>query len=192
MVFDQPEERRKFVAVLLFFATIQFLLFVQIAEYVATNFSVSTNTISHLGAYGQTYIFNSSIIILGLVEIISAILLMKLFPKLFSIFLALGGIGAIGVGVFNENYIGSVHLIFALLAFLFSSLVPFVIFIYKKKDPVTFIWVLMGILSLAALVLYMNKIYLGLGNGGMERMIMYPNIIWAMGFGSALYYHKWD
>ena len=28
--------------------------------------------------------------------------------------------------------------------------------------------------------------------GGMERMIMYPNIIWAMGFGSALYYHKWD
>ncbi len=31
MVFDQPEERRKFVAVLLFFATIQFLLFVQIA-----------------------------------------------------------------------------------------------------------------------------------------------------------------
>ena len=30
---------------------------------------------------------------------------------------------------------------------------------------------------------YVPGIYLGLGKGGMERLIVYPNLLWALGFG---------
>lgn len=41
----------------------------------------------------------------------------------------------------------------------------------------------MGSASIFALVLYGLNIYLGLGPGGMERMIAYPVLLWAIGFG---------
>ena len=169
----------------------QFLLFVSIAEFVATNFTVSGNTISHLGIDNAPYIFNTTIIILGLSEIIAGYFLRENFSKLFSIFLIIGGIGAIGVGIFNEDF-GKIHLLFALLAFVFSSLGTYVIFFKKRKDLMTSMWAMLGTVALIALILFISSIYLGLGKGGMERMIMYPNIIWALGFSASLYYGKWD
>ncbi len=191
MALTEISDKKKFSGAVMFFGAMQFLLFVSIAEFVATNFSVSTNTISHLGIDNAPYIFNTTIIILGLAEIVAAYFLMDDFSKLFSIFLILGGIGAIGVGIFNEDF-GKIHLIFALLAFLFSSIATYVIFFTKRKDLMTFMWAMLGTVALAALILYMFSIYLGLGNGGMERMIMYPNIIWALGFSASLYYGKWE
>ncbi|MCX9076244.1 MAG: hypothetical protein OIN88_16610 [Candidatus Methanoperedens sp.] len=41
-------------------------------------------------------------------------------------------------------------------------------------------------MTLAALVLYGSDIYLGLGPGGMERMIAYPVLLWGTGFGGYL------
>ena len=48
-----------------------------------------------------------------------------------------------------------------------------------------YICVLLGAISLAALALYHANIDLGIG-WGMERMIVYPALIWAMVFGGYL------
>ena len=42
----------------------------------------------------------------------------------------------------------------------------------------------LGIITLVAVVLLGAKVYLGLGAGGMERIIAYPLIIWAIGTGA--------
>ena len=191
MALSAIADKKKFSGAVLFFGAMQFLLFVSIAEFVATNFTVSGNTISHLGIDNAPYIFNTTIIILGLSEIIAGYFLRENFSKLFSIFLVIGGIGAIGVGIFNEDF-GKIHLLFALLAFVFSSLGTYVIFFKKRKDLMTSMWAMLGTVALIALILYSLSIDLGLGKGGMERMIMYPNIIWAIGFSASLYYGKWD
>ena len=38
--------------------------------------------------------------------------------------------------------------------------------------------------ALLALVLVLSTTYLGLGLGGMERMVAYPLLLWEVGFGS--------
>jgi hypothetical protein len=41
-------------------------------------------------------------------------------------------------------------------------------------------------MCLGALILFIGKIDLGLGVGGMERMILYPILMWGAGFGGYL------
>ena len=41
-------------------------------------------------------------------------------------------------------------------------------------------------MSLLALILLIGNIYVGLGVGGMERMIVYPILIWMIGFAGFL------
>src|SRR2546428_13761903 len=47
--------------------------------------------------------------------------------------------------------------------------------------------VLLGLLSLAALGVYISKTYIGLGPGGMERMIVWPVLAWGLAFGGHLF-----
>jgi hypothetical protein len=44
--------------------------------------------------------------------------------------------------------------------------------------------ILLGITTLVALALYIEGKYLGLGPGGMERMIVYPALLWGIIIGS--------
>jgi hypothetical protein len=52
--------------------------------------------------------------------------------------------------------------------------------------PFSAISVVLGLMTLAALVLFGMGEYLGLGVGGMERMIAYPAVMWGAGFGGYL------
>jgi len=45
---------------------------------------------------------------------------------------------------------------------------------------------LLGALTLSSLMLFVLGNYIGLGAGGMERMIAYPVILWGVGFGGYL------
>jgi hypothetical protein len=68
------------------------------------------------------------------------------------------------------------------MAFLFGNLA--VIWSSKMvRSPLSYLFVLLGLVGLLALVLFGADIYLGLGAGGMERMIFYPAMFWAIGFG---------
>jgi hypothetical membrane protein len=130
-------------------------------------------------------IFNSSVFLMGLLILIGAYFFQRAFNfKLLTLLLVLTAIGAMGVGVFTEHS-GNVHLVVSLIAFLFGGLSS--IESYKLvKRPFSIIAVILGLMALGALVLYGAQIYLGLGVGGMERMIVYPILLWGAGIGGYL------
>nr|WP_243666344.1 DUF998 domain-containing protein [Vulcanisaeta sp. JCM 16159] len=74
----------------------EFLLSMLVAEAIYPGYSVSRNYISDLGVGPTAIIFNTSIIVMGLLLIIAAVLLYRL-NKVFAITIALTGIGAAGV-----------------------------------------------------------------------------------------------
>ncbi|BDR91916.1 DUF998 domain-containing protein [Vulcanisaeta souniana] len=172
---------------LIFIGVAEFLLLMLTAEALYPGYSVSRNYISDLGVGPTAVIFNSSIIIMGLLLIIAAILTWKL-SKVFAVTIALTGIGAMGVGIFPET-VHPFHLIFALIAFLFASISSYPT-IKISRSPGRVLWPILGTIGLIALILYIMHMYLGLGPGGMERMIVYPNLTWALAFSAELMNYK--
>ncbi|MDA4128594.1 MAG: DUF998 domain-containing protein [Thaumarchaeota archaeon] len=179
---------------LIFVGGAQYGIGLILAEIFYPNYNVATNTVSDLGATcGSTCqifqpsstIFNGSIVILGVLFIIAAYLLKRAsFSKLFIALGAIAGVGAVGVGTFPETT-GIFHSIFSLIVFLFAGLSA--IAAYRvEKPPLTYLSVILGLFTLVSLVLYVGEIYLGLGPGGMERMIVYPVLLWVIGFGGHL------
>ncbi len=165
---------------------VQFGFFMLIAEFLYPGYSVSQNYISDLGVGPQPSqtIFTVSIILFGLFALIGAYLYSKTVEgRLFSILIAIAGIGGIGVGLFNENT-GWPHSMFAFFAFFFSALAA--VYSYKLlPSPTKYFAVVLGLISIAALVLLATKTYLGLGVGGMERMIFYPVLFWGIMFAGS-------
>ena len=178
-------DNRKVVGALLFIASVQCVLGIIIAEALYPGYSTSENYISDLGVGPSALIFNSSVFLLGVFAVAGAYFIQRAFgSRLFSVLLILTGVGAMGVGLFPENF-GIIHGIASLITFLFGGLSA--IMSYKlQKPPLSYFSVLLGALSLVALVLFISGTYLGLGKGGMERMIAYPTLLWGVGFGSHL------
>lgn len=176
---------RKVAGALLFVGSVQCLLGLVIAEALYPGYSVSENYISDLGVGTTSLIFNSSVFLLGVFAVIAIYFIQRaLGSRLLSVVWTLTGVGAMGVGLFSENF-GTVHTIASLITFLFGGLSAIVS--YKlQKPPLSYFSVLLGALSLVALVLFISGTYLGLGKGGMERMIAYPVLLWGVGFGSHL------
>ncbi|MGC8999082.1 MAG: DUF998 domain-containing protein [Candidatus Bathyarchaeia archaeon] len=186
----------KIAGTLIFVGAVQFILCMIMAECLYPKYSISENYISDLGIGATAPIFNISVFLLGATVAASAYLLKRMVQsKILSVFLTLCGIGAMGVGIFPENFPGMVHTVFSLIAFLFGALSA--ITSYKiQKPPMSYFAISMGIMSLTALTIFMvGEIYLHyfnsainliIGLGGMERMIAYPILLWAIGFGGYL------
>ena len=172
----------------LFSGSVLMLLLVHLAEFLYPDYSVSENYISDLGVgpMPSRAVFTAAIIVFGLMSLISSALMRRSHPRSSIWFLlAASGVGAIGVGTFNEDGLPTVHAVFALIAFLFGNLAA--IYSYRiVRSPLSYIFVLLGIMGLAALALFASNTYLGLGAGGMERMIFYPAMLWTLGFGAYL------
>jgi len=175
----------KVAGTLLFSGAVQFLLGLIIAEALYPNYSVSGNYISDLGVGSTALIFNSSVFVLGLLAVAGAYFIREAFKSNFLfIILILTGIGAMMVGLFPETA-GVMHTIASLVTFLFGGLAAIVS--YKvEKSPFSYLSVVLGAMGLVALGLLASGNYLGLGVGGMERMIAYPVLLWAVGFGAHL------
>ena len=175
----------KVAGTLFFIAASQFILSLIIAEALYPNYSISTNYISDLGVGPSSTVFNTSVFLMGLLLIIGTYFLQHAFnSRILTVLLFLTAIGTMGVGVFTENS-GTTHMVVSLIAFLFGGLSA--IASYKLlKLPFSAISVIMGAMSLGALALFAAKIDLGLGAGGMERMIAYPILTWGVGFGGHL------
>lgn len=178
--------------VAIFVGSAQFSLCLVLAEILFPNYNVSTNYISDLGAFcpsagpcviePSANVFNGSIVLLGALIVVGAYYIQRAFhytPA--TVMTTLAGIGAMGVGLFPETT-GIWHSIFSLIVFLFAGLTAIVTAGFQRK-PLSYFSVALGVLTLAALVLYIGGEYLGLGAGGMERMVVYPVLIWSLGFG---------
>jgi len=87
------------------------------------------------------------------------------------------------------------HEIFSLVTFLFAGLSAIASYSLQKK-PLGYLSVILGVLTIASLILAVSSsqtllagargTYLAFGAGGIERLIFYPAILWAISFGSHL------
>lgn len=186
-------DNKKKAGAAFFIGGAQFAVFMIVAEAVYPNYNVSENYISDLGVWGQTsaVIFNPSIILSGLLTLGGAFFTQKAFRKRgFTAAIALSGLGALLVGFFPENTVlvsgvPVVHSIAALIAFIFGPVAA--IASYRVTTlPFKYFSVILGAGSLVALFLFLatfSSDFLGLGAGGMERMIVYPSLLWTICFG---------
>ena len=171
----------------LFLGAVQFFVLLLIAECLRPGYSVSENYISDLGvgAEPSRTLFNTTLIVFGLSGLAASYVFWTSgIRNVMVITLIISAAGAIGVGVFPEDT-GAPHALFALLAFLFGAMTA--ILSYKViEPPYSWIGLLLGLTSIVALLLFVGGAHLGLGPGGMERMILYPSLLWYVGLGGYL------
>ncbi len=172
---------------ILFLAGVQMIICLMLAEATYPGYSISENAISDLGV-GPTapyWIFNGSVFIFGLMAIYAGYLLDTEYGKrLNAIMLVIAGIGAMGVGVFHED-LGAIHVLMAFLAFFFGGLAA--ILSYKMvKPPFAYVSIILGFITIAFLVMIGLGVHSWIGFGGVERMVFYPEMLWAVGFGGYL------
>ena len=169
---------------LLFVGVTQLMIFMIVASALYPVYNIADNYISDLGVGPTATIFGTSVFICGILIILSAYFCFKEFQdKIFSILLGIAGLGLAGVGIFPETT--ALHIPFATIAFFFGPIA--ILSSYRiTKPPFTYFALILGAFSLLALILLLSQATLGLGNGGMERMIAYPILIWGAGFGGYL------
>ena len=187
-------------------ASVQFvvaMVVTQLGWSAAHPYSLKNNYISDLGntacgyfpSGSTTYVcspwhnvFNGSVTFLGLLVIFGALTVPTAFvaSRLRTAGLALvvlAGVGAAGVGVFPENVNGTVHGLASALAFVAGGLALLVLGAAMVGDRRWdggyrgFSFVL-GVVTLAATGLFLTGVDLGLGVGGMERLIVAPLLLW--------------
>jgi hypothetical membrane protein len=184
----------KIAGALIFVASAQFIVALTVAEALYPGYSISQNYISDLGATCRatcevvqptSIIFNSSVFLLGLLVIVGAYFVWRGFnSRIFSVLAVMTGLGAMGVGLFPETA-GVIHDIVSVITFVFAGLSAIVSY-RLQKAPLSYFSILLGAMTLGALALYTSDMFLGLGPGGTERMIVYPALIWAIGFAANL------
>ena len=183
---------QKAAGVILFSAAAGFILAMSVAEFLYPGYSVSLNYISDLGAtcastpcdivQPTATIFNASVFLLGVAIVSGSYLIYRAFRRrLFSTLLVISGVGAMGVGVFPETFPIEHHL-FSLIVFLFGGLAALASLTLEAR-PFSYLSVGLGIITLSALGMYATGTYLGIGPGGMERMVAYPVLLWGVGLG---------
>jgi hypothetical membrane protein len=132
---------------------------------------------------------DASFIMLGLTMTCGSLLIYQEFKRDratlvgFS-FLAIAGFGTILVGLFPENTISILHTFGASLPFLLGN-VALIILSFSLIVPrlLRFYTCISGVIALIALVFFYTQHYLGLGIGGMERFVAYPQTFWLIVFG---------
>ncbi len=182
-------------------ASTQLVLSLVAAEALYPGYSVSANYVSDLGVGPSSAIFNTSVFLLGVMILAGVFLLRKSYGfRTVNVLLILMALGSIGVGIFTKNTT-AIHGGVSSAAFFFSALSA--IASVKVLDmPFSLISTILGLVTLVALALFSTGMvvsgslttiepidsvyYLGLGPGGMERMIIYPGLMWLAAFGGHL------
>jgi hypothetical membrane protein len=177
-------DARKIIGALLFVGTIQFIVLLTIAETQYVGYSVSLNYISDLGVWSQpsAYIFNPSVVLFGIMTLVAGYLIFaRLGWHSQGALLCISGLGCIGVGFFNE-LTGAPHVLFAVMAFIGGAFAG-IMLKRRLQGLMGFFGLVLGVISLVALILLGTGIWLGLGPGGMERMITYPQLAFSIALG---------
>ncbi len=182
-------------------ASAQFILGLVVAEALYSGYSVADNYISDLGVGPSAVVFNSSAFLFGVLSLIGAYFLPRTVDfRSLTILLILMAIGAVGVGIFTSAFT-TIHGVVSLMAFGFGGLSAIASF-KASKLPLSAIGVILGAMTLGALALFAgglvttgsltsseppaSEFFLGIGPGGMERMIVYPALIWLILFSGHL------
>ncbi len=161
-------------------------------------YSTSQNEISDLGATAppdsvieepSATIFNTVMMVSGALILVASFCMQRGFGRLAApILLALFGLGALGVGLFPGDH-GTVHALFALLAFTAGGVAAIVAW-NVETPPFRYFSVVLGVVALISLLLYLilgdSDPMAPLGDGGIERWVAYPILLWLTGLGGHL------
>jgi hypothetical membrane protein len=161
-------------------------------------YSTANNAISDLGAteppdsiieQPSATIFNSVMTVAGVLILAAAFLLERGSRRLgAAITLGLFGLGVLGVGLFPGDK-GTIHALFALLAFVAGGAAAIVAWTVVTS-PFRYFSALLGAVALVSLLLYFilgdSNPMAPLGDGGIERWVAYPILLWVTGFGGYL------
>jgi hypothetical membrane protein len=178
-----------------------FIAQVIVASAWSIPYSWTRNTISNLGntmcgEYGPREIcsplnplMNASFILVGLTMLAGAGLIYHQFRRgrasaIGFSFMAAAGFGTVLVGLFPENTVSLLHFSGAMLPFLIGNIGIVILGLALEVPKWLRIYsVLSGLVSLVALVFWINHVYLGLDIGGLERIVAYPQTVWLIIFG---------
>jgi hypothetical membrane protein len=161
-------------------------------------YSTSQSMISDLGGteppegrveQPSAAVFDGAMIVGGALIVAAALVTCGALRRhAFGVFVALLGVGMLGVGVFPGDT-GVPHAVFAQLTF-FSGGVAAILSVRVMAAPLRWAAVVLGVVALANLILYMflGDAYFvaGLGVGGLERWVAYPILLWMLGCGGYL------
>ena len=180
------------------FFLVQFLVGLRFSP----GYSLVDNAISDLGntscgPWNSRYVcspahvwMNVSFVVLGVTIILGSALIYPAFlasrgTALGLGLFAVGGVGTVLVGVFPENGVAWLHGFGAALPFLVGN-VGLVLLGRSMTAPswLRLYTMLSGAVALLALVLYVSGTTLGLGDGGMERLVAYPQTVWQIVLGA--------
>jgi hypothetical membrane protein len=194
---------------LLILSTLYFLAQVAVAWVWDPPYSFANNTISDLGntvCHGANYsnvcsprwaLMDAAFVFLGVMMAVGSLFIYQEFnyadkkdPMRRAAFagfslMALGGVGAIMVGLFPENTIGIVHGVGAGIAIVAGNLGILILGLALVSLPEglrTFMR-LVSVLALLAAICFASSQFFGLGKGTIERLAAYPMTVWLIVFG---------
>jgi len=169
--------------VLLALGSLQFIIAMLVAEQLYPGYSPLHNYISDLGALKAPTapLFNTSVILLGALGLLAVFLLRRELGRAGAWLLGLASLGAMGVGLFAEDY-GFPHSISAFIAFLFGALAVIAIGL-RRGGIFKPLGITLGAISLVALALFIPRVNTPLGIGCIERLIAYPVLLFLVIYG---------
>ena len=168
------------------------------AETLYPDYSTADNMISDLGAteppnsiieQPSSYIFSGAMIVTGILVLAATYSVhLEFKSRAFSVLVGLYGLGVLGVGVFNGSW-GTIHALFAMTTFVAGALAAVVSY-RVLPAPMKYLSAALGLISFVTLLQYFalgdSSPLLEMGEGGVERWIAYPVLLWTMGFGGLM------
>jgi hypothetical membrane protein len=158
-------------------------------------YSISLDTISDLGntacgTWNGRYVcsplhdlMNASFIVLGVTMILGSVLTFHYFAKGRAAAagfaaMAASGLGVVMVGFFPENSVPALHGLGAAIPFVLGNITLAVLALTLEMPALLRAYsFLSGIIALLGLAAYASGHYLGLGEGGIERVVAYPQTV---------------
>ncbi|GAB4317703.1 MAG: DUF998 domain-containing protein [Methanobacteriaceae archaeon] len=197
-IFKPETNYYKIAGIILMIASIQFFMSVTIAETQFPGYSTADNTLSNLGGTiipvePSATIFNVSVILMGILALAAVYLILKSGGcRLFSTCLAVMAIGTMGVGIF-PGYTGEIHILFAMMTFIFGSLAALFSYRLGLNIPMVVISMVVGLNGLFIIISLfilgdgtLNPLIATLGVGGAERLLAYPMLLYMVALGGYL------
>ena len=182
---------------LFFIAGTLILLGIVTAEATYPGYSVSQNYISDLGGVRNGTIVQPAAAVLDTTLVVGGLLIIggayaihraldkRVFPSALPLLIALAGIGSVGVGIFNETF-GVVHWLLSGLTFIAGGFAAIAAY-SQQKTPFRYFSVILGIIALVfAIGPNIAPAVAFLGVGWAERWVVYPLVLWLIGFGGYL------
>jgi hypothetical membrane protein len=183
----------QWAGLLLFLMAAQFMTVIMLAASVAPAYDYPGGAISDLGAIPETaLLFNVSLLAVGVLNIAAGIALWQRDHhrrSLLAIYVV-AGVGGAGAGLFPLGTSG-LHGLFALVAFVAFNLEAIGTGLVVR-GPMRAVSLLAGLTGLAFVVLMVvgdagnAAVFEPIGHGGAERMIVYPVMLWLLGYGGWL------